>query len=206
MNKKLLILTGIAITMMFSLTENSFAQRRLGNRQRSTVSTDGTTPTRQTGNLPSTNRSANRSKPQPTEAQQQNIQKLEDDLNAIKANSQVTEQQKQDLKNSLYALAEGATKPDKATVDKLATDLSSALADGNFSNQEKAQLANDLETVMNSANIPAEEVEAAITSITAILKSSNISKEDVAVIKTDLQNIAAERKVNRGSRIPKKTT
>ena len=103
--------------------------------------------------------------------------------------------------NKPYALAEGATRPDKSTVEKLATDLSTALANGNVSNQEKAQLANDLQKVMNSANIPSEEVQAAITSITAVLQASNISQSDVATIKTDLQNIVTERKANRGSRV-----
>ena len=99
-------------------------------------------------------------------------------------------------------MAEGTTRPDKNAVDKLAADLSEAIVDGNISSQETATLANDLQKVMNSANIPKSEVDSAIAGIASILESSNVSKADVKTIKKDLQNIAVERKTNRGSRVP----
>ena len=129
-----------------------------------------------------------------SEAQQQNIQKLSSDLQAIKQGSQVTPEMKQALKNDLMAMAEGATKPDPAAVDKLASDLSDAMSDGKITNAEKAKLSNDLYAVMNSANIPASEVNAAIADAKVILTASGISKNDVQTIANDLKAIANEAK------------
>lgn len=131
-----------------------------------------------------------------SEQQQKNVQKLQSDLQAIKQGSQVTSEQKLALKNDLLAMADGATKPDAALVQQLATDLSAALADGNVSNQEKAKLAKDLDAVMDSANVPAAEVQQAITDAQAILSASGVSKSEVQTVVTDLQAIASEAKKN----------
>jgi hypothetical protein len=131
-----------------------------------------------------------------SEQQQQNLQKLQSDLQAIKQGSQVTPEQKQALKNDLLAMADGATKPDPALVQQLANDLSAALADGNVSNAEKAKLTKDLDAVMDSASIPAAEVQQAISDAQAILTASGVDKADVQTIVKDLQAIANEAKKN----------
>lgn len=127
-----------------------------------------------------------------SETQQQNIQKLTSDLQAIKQGSQVTPEMKQALKNDLMAMADGATKPDPALVQKLADDLADAMSDGNISNAEKAKLTNDLYAVMNSANIPASEVNRAIADAQVILAASGVTKQDVQTIANDMKAIVAE--------------
>jgi exonuclease VII large subunit len=89
-----------------------------------------------------------------SKTQQQNINKLKADLNSIKQGSQVTQAQKDALKNSLTAIVDGATKPDPDLVQQLANDLTQAIADSNLTTKEKIQLATNLQKVMNSANIP----------------------------------------------------
>lgn len=118
------------------------------------------------------------------------VQKLASDLEGIKSGSQVTQAQKDDLKNSLTAMADGATKPDPVLVEDLSSDLSSALSDGNLSTKEMAQLSSDLEKVMNSANIPMSEVQAAIVSAQTLLTASGVDKADVQLVVADLQAIA----------------
>lgn len=144
-------------------------------------------------------RSANMQKPtgsnlSPT--QQQNLQKLQADLQAIKQGSQVTPEQKQALKNDLLAMADGATKPDQALVQQLANDLADAMSDGSIDSKEKAKLANDLQKVMASANIPMDEVNQAIADAQAILAASGVTKSDVQTIVNDLKAIASEAKNN----------
>ncbi len=135
-----------------------------------------------------------------SETQQKNIQKLTSDLQAIKQGSQVTPEMKQALKNDLMAMADGATKPDPALVDKLAADLADAMSDGNISNAEKAKLTNDLYAVMYSANIPASEVNQAIADAQVILAASGVTKQDVQTIVADLKAIATEaQKIHPGS-------
>ena len=123
-------------------------------------------------------------------AQQQNVQKLQGDLAAIKSGSQVTPAQKQALTASLQNMATGATKPSQQSVEQLSTDLSKALSDGNISAKDQAQLSKDLGVVMNSANIPQSEVQQASESAQAILKASGVSKTDVQQIGTDLKAIS----------------
>lgn len=89
-------------------------------------------------------------------------------------------------------MADGATKPDKALVDELVTDLYAALDDGELSTKEAKKLASDIEDVMNSANIPKSEVDKAIADAKAILIASGVTKADAQVIVEDLQAIAAE--------------
>lgn len=133
---------------------------------------------------------------QMSQQQQQNINKLVNDLKALKAGSQVTAEMKQALKNDLLALADGATKPDPALVDKLVNDLTAALSDQTLSEQEKQKLARDLYAVMNSANIPTAEVQQAVTDAQTLLQASGLNKQAAQLIVADLQAIAAEAKKN----------
>lgn len=128
--------------------------------------------------------------------QQQNIEKLQSDLNAIKQGSQVTQSQITALKDDLMAMAEGATKPDPVLVEKLANDLASALDDGKVSSGEKAKLSQDLYAVINSANISTAEVNKAIADAQVILQASGITKAEVTAVVNDLKAIAAEAKSN----------
>lgn len=131
-----------------------------------------------------------------SDAQQQNVQNLATDLSSIKEGSSVTQEQKDALSTSLMALADGATQPDPALVETLASDLSDALADGDLSNKEMIQLANDLETVMNSANLEADEVAQAVSDAQSILDASGIDASDVETIVRDLEAIAEEAQSN----------
>lgn len=131
----------------------------------------------------------------PSAQQQANIQKLKSDLQLLKSDSQVTQSQKDQMAHDLRNLAEGTQKPSQQSVDKLATDLSDALADGNLTYQEQAMLAQDIASVMNSANIPPEEVQAALNSAQSILESSNVDQSDVQLIMNDLHAIAEELQV-----------
>lgn len=128
--------------------------------------------------------------------QQQNLKALESDLKAIKTGSQVTQAQKDALKSSLSALAEGAVRPDPALVQTLTDDLSKALSDGVISDTEKVKLASDLQKILNSANIPVNEVTTAIAAAQVILQASNIDRGDVEKIMNDLNAIVNEVRSN----------
>ncbi|MFN0112200.1 MAG: hypothetical protein ACKVZH_25345 [Blastocatellia bacterium] len=180
------IITVFMLTVcLAALSATAFAQRAGGRLGKTGTEPSGNA---RTGNKPSGSHIS--------EAQQQNIQKLTSDLQAIKKGSQVTPEMKTALKNDLMAMADGATKPDPALVEKLATDLADAMSDGAISNAEKAKLTNDLYAVMNSANIPAAEVNQAIADAQAILAASGVDKQDAQLIVSDLKAIAAEAQKN----------
>lgn len=137
-----------------------------------------------------------------SEAQQQNLTKLKTDAEQIKSGSQVTQQQKDQLKRDLEAMIHGATRPDAALVDQLAADLSAAMADGKVSGLEKTKLMKDIEKVLNSSGISMTEVNAVIADAQAILAASGVSKADAQTIGNDLKAIAGELKKNAPASAP----
>lgn len=200
-------LTLASLTLLSSLALAQPGRNRAANRTNERASGAAEMNTGQTGiqtmNAATGQRMAGRrgTSEKPTGAnlsaqQQQNLQKLQADLQAIKQGSTVTEAQITALKNDLLAMADGATKPDAALVQKLAADVSAALADGKLTNAEKAKLAQDLDAVMDSANIPEAEVQQAISDAQALLAASGITKEEVQTVVKDLQAIATEAKKN----------
>jgi hypothetical protein len=128
--------------------------------------------------------------------QQQNVQQLQSDANAIKQGSQVTQAQKDALKNDLNSMAKGASRPDPALTEQLTNDLSQAMADSQLSGKEKAKLMSDVEAVMNSANVSKAQVNQAIADAQAILIASGMSQAQAQAIVNDLKAIAAEAQNN----------
>ena len=124
-----------------------------------------------------------------SEQQKANLVTLRSDLAALQAESAVTQEQVKALAASLMAMADGATKPSQASVNKLAADLSAALDDGDLSVMEQAQLARDLESVLTSANVTQGEFDAVVSDVKAVLAASNVDKGDVSKIVADLQSI-----------------
>lgn len=131
--------------------------------------------------------------------QQQNVQKLQTDLGSIKAGSEVTQAQKDALKNDLTSMAQGATKPDPALVQQLSTDLSSAFSDKSISKQEQVKLTQDLSAVLNSANISPAQVQHTITDAQSILTASGVNQATVQMVGNDLKAIATEAQKNVGN-------
>ena len=120
------------------------------------------------------------------------MEKLKRDLESMKGKSQVTPQMKQQLAADLTAMAEGATKPSQASLQKLVNDLTAATADKNLSSREIAQLSSDFYKVLNSAGISAAEFNAVVSDAQTLLKASGVGSADVALIASDLKGIGAE--------------
>ena len=142
--------------------------------------------------------------PQPTGQnltvdQKANLQHLQTDLNAIKAGSTVTPEQKTAVADSLAAVADGATRPSDESITALANSLTTATADGNLTPKEKKQLSENIEAVLNSPGIPPEEVAALVSSTEALLTASGVSKEDAETLANDMRAIGEEIQANAGS-------
>lgn len=137
--------------------------------------------------------------PQPThmsESQQKNVDKLVQDLSAIKAGSQVTPEQKQQLATDLQTIATSATKPSQESVQALATTLSGAKADGSLDPAEVKDLASAVVLVLDSANISQADAQAAVASAKAILEASGVDKTTAQALVKDLQVIGEELRKN----------
>lgn len=141
------------------------------------------------------------STPQPTgqnlsEAQQQNVATLKKELEAIQQGSTVTPEQKQALKLSLQAVAEGAVKPSEASVKALSDALAEAKADGAIDPEEAMTIARSMATVLDSANVSQEEAQAAIKATQAVLESSGVDKADVETVAKCMKVIYDEVQTN----------
>jgi hypothetical protein len=125
-------------------------------------------------------------------AQQQNVAKLKADLAKIKAKSQITTEQKQQLTRDLLGVAQGATKPSSAAVAKLANDLSAAMADKTLGAAEQARLVQDLVGVLNGANISPSQTQAIAADVQAIFQANGLARNEAATIANDLKAVAGE--------------
>jgi len=125
-------------------------------------------------------------------AQQANIQKLQSDLSAIKANSQVTPAMKQQLATDLTAMAQGATKPSPAAVQQLVNDLTAALSAPSITKVDVAKLTQDFYQVMNSAGISQAEADAVSADIQVIVKASGVTQAQAQTIAADVKAILAQ--------------
>lgn len=130
--------------------------------------------------------------------QQQNINQLFSDLQSIKGGSAVTQEQKKqlivDLVKDLNAMADGATKPDPKTIDRLATDLAAAFDDGKLSNLDLRKVITDVDKILDSAGIPSTEVNALIADVQTILATSGITRTEVDAVVKDLKAIVGTAK------------
>lgn len=127
-----------------------------------------------------------------SDLQKKNLATLQSDLEAVKAGSEVTQEQKDALAKSLAAIPDGATKPSDEAVAALAGSLAEAKADGKMEPNEAKQLASDVMKVLESAGVPPEEVQAAMTDAKAVLEASGVDKADAELVASHLKRIADE--------------
>jgi hypothetical protein len=123
---------------------------------------------------------------------QQSLAKVRADLAAIKPNSQVTAEQKQQLANDLLATAQGVNKPSSATVAKLADELCTAFAQKPLSDAHRNRLLTDLAAVLNPANIQQMQMQAIFADVQAIFQANGMDRKDAVKIADSVKAVAAE--------------
>jgi hypothetical protein len=123
---------------------------------------------------------------------QQSIAKLRADLVAIKANVQVTSDQKQQITRDLIAVAQGANKPSPSTAANLAGSLAAAFAGKPLADKDCGRLLSDLAAVLNPANIQPTQMQAIYADIQAIFQASGMARKDAVKIVDQVKAVAAE--------------
>jgi len=123
---------------------------------------------------------------------QQSIARLRADLTAVKANSQVTADQKQRIAKDLIAVAQGANKPSLPTAANLAGSLAAAFAEKPLADKGCSRLLSDLAAVLNPANIQAAQMQAIYADIQAIFQANGIARKDAVKIVDHVKAVAAE--------------
>lgn len=121
--------------------------------------------------------------------QKENIEKLIADLKAIQDKSELTDSQRETLKNDLISTLQGVQKPSQTAVENLAADFSEIISDDHIDLNEIKVLQEDVNLVLNSANISDEKIEVLKEDFQAIVESSNISEEDLETLWNDIVQI-----------------
>ena len=119
----------------------------------------------------------------------ESIEVLLSDLQSLVADSEISQQQIENLKDSLINLLADAQRPSQESVETLITDLMNALEDGQLDIAEKLLLLEDWLAVLESANIAPEDVENVISDVLVIIEASNMDLADVMLILNDLKAV-----------------
>jgi hypothetical protein len=123
---------------------------------------------------------------------QQALAKLQTDLAAIKVNSTVTPAQKQQLARDFTMLAQGSRKPSPAAANKLAEEMSAALAQKPLTEGARSRLAQNLNAVLNPGNISTSQMQEIVSDVQAIFQVSGLPRKDAVAIADSVKAIGAE--------------
>ena len=133
--------------------------------------------------------------PPPSPAEQEikrNLDKLETDLVAIKSGVDVSDDQKQTLRDDLDTLARASVKPSKTALSKLTDDISAALSATNTSPRERGQLAQAVNVVVNSSMTTPAQAQSFVVVAETSLRSSGVDETGVQTVSDDLKAILTE--------------
>ena len=123
---------------------------------------------------------------------QQSIAKLRADLTAIKANSPVTAEQKQQIAKDLVAVAQGASKPSQSTAADLAGSLAGAFAEKPLADKDCSRLLSNLAAVLNPAKIQSSQMQAIHADIQAIFQANGMARKDAVKIVDQVKAVGTE--------------
>ena len=123
-------------------------------------------------------------------AQQQRLNKLKADIDAIAPKAEPNKDQKGSIQKALMDVVDSSHKPSEKPVHQLAEDLANVVAKRSKTTLDTTLLSQDLKVIMNSANTTTVTVHKAIKHGEGVLKDSGISTSDVQIITTDLKAVA----------------
>ncbi len=127
-----------------------------------------------------------------------NIRKLVDELQRIRSESEVTEDQVQTLVDAISSVFDDTQRPAPETVQALVTTVKDAREDGTIEFTERLAIVDEFQTVLDSANIDLVEFQTLVDATVAIVDASNIDRDDLNEIAEDLAAIRDEFLANRG--------
>ncbi|MGH7950685.1 MAG: hypothetical protein ACREFE_02025 [Limisphaerales bacterium] len=123
----------------------------------------------------------------PLDVTKQNIANLRADFEALKTSPT----NMQPLINDLTVAAEG-TKPQQASISKLAADLTTAI--GGNAKLQTQKLAQDVHAIFNSSHLSSEQQEMVFEDVQNLLTNSGTLPADAKTVVNDIKTIATETK------------
>jgi len=127
--------------------------------------------------------------PQLTPDQQALLQVI-NDFGTLK--DPVTTDVKTQVAGDLSSLATGSAKPSPITLQKLANDLSAAMAGKTPTVNQRGRMAKDIQSVLSGANVPADQMDDIIADVPYLLKRMGADETAASVVGDDLKTVNAE--------------
>jgi hemolysin activation/secretion protein len=116
---------------------------------------------------------------------------LAQSLGNLSAAAAVSEEQREQLVQSLVQAARGEVKPSEGKVKKLAGDLARAVEGTDLNTSRRSTLASQLEHALNES-LGATEMEALASQVQETLRGAGAGKVDATIVANDLKSIIAE--------------
>jgi hypothetical protein len=120
------------------------------------------------------------------------VRKLQADFAALKTNSLVASEQKQELIKDLTADIRGGGKPSQLSLAAFAGDLATALAGRNLSPAQHLSLAQNIYSIFNNANLSETQKQAIFDNVQVILQTGGASRPEATATISDLKIIDFE--------------
>jgi hypothetical protein len=133
--------------------------------------------------------------PRLTAQEKTDLQKLQSDVQAIEAKSQVTVSERTAFRADLQAVSQPSGQPSSATKTALQTlqsDEFAILASGTFTSAHQTQIVNDFAAVLTSEGATQAQATQASTDLQKMITSSGITSTDVSQIDSDLTAIQTD--------------
>ena len=118
---------------------------------------------------------------------------LGEDLKGIQAESTVSSEQIDSLKQSTYlVLTDVDNQPSTTSVSALGMSVAMAYQDGEVTADELDRIQSSVTDVMISAGVSEESVEAMNESVDAIVSATGVDQEDIDLLVEDIQKIVID--------------
>ena len=120
------------------------------------------------------------------------VAKLKADIAGIAGNSSITADQKKQLIADMLACARGSQKPMRATVEKFANSVASALAGKGMEPSAQSRLVQNINLALNSASLSEQRTTEVADDVLAILQTAGVNRATAVSAVGDLKAIAVE--------------
>jgi hypothetical protein len=130
----------------------------------------------------------------PPQAQSPALLKLNADLSAITASSQVSVPQKQKIAQDVIAVAQAA-KPSADTAARFSEEVCGALAEKPLSATSLARFVQELDAILNPTKYPQAKPDGIFTDVQAIFQENGSKRTKAVAISDSVKALAAEVRV-----------
>jgi len=121
--------------------------------------------------------------------QKQNLQQLKAMLEEERTESEVTQEQKDQLRANIRSILQNAQKPSEEAVANLQRTVQEATADGEITPQEFLAVQSAIEALLTSANISPEAARAVVEDFAGIVEATNLEQAELQAIVAQIEEI-----------------